>query len=505
MDPLEEANYSLFREILLYLFVILLYASAVKFLWNRHNRHRLFRNRDIPGPQPSILLGNLDELQSSPVPHDILSLWLRKYGNVFGYFIGEMPHLVVKDLDMLKKILIADFNVFNNRPFAFDVSPYDKSLLGLRDERWKEVRNILAKIFRTKKIKGMTDIINQKVNITVDIIAKKTENNEMFNIYELMQGLSVDVIADCALAMKTNCQENPQDVFFNMVRDTFKHVQNRAIKFAMMFPFISQYMVHLHKYSTAGKMTSYILSNLRKVISERRENPEFGREDILQLIMNHENGNGQEMKITDEEILANSFIFLVAGFETTANALSFTIDLLIKHPDIQERLYQEIADARNDEYDTIQSLQYLDQVINESLRIYPPATLFTSRKCNMDYRVGSITIPKGTAVVVPVWDIHHDPNLWPNPSKFDPERFSPANKASLNTMAYMPFGSGRRSCIGNKFAISEIKLVLFRLLKEFKFEICEKTEDPLTFVCSTTVIGPANGVYVRAIPRHEVI
>lgn len=148
-------------------------------------------------------------------------------------------------------------------------------------------------------------------------------------------------------------------------------------------------------------------------------------------------------------------------------------------------------------------LQYLDQVITESLRIYPPATLFTSRECNQDYRVGSITIPKGTAVVAPVWDIHHDPDLWPHPFEFDPDRFSPENKMSIHKMAYMPFGLGRRNCIGSHFALSEAKLVLFRLLKRFKFEASENTENPLTFVCTTAVIGPANGVHVRAVPRPE--
>ncbi|GBN00401.1 hypothetical protein AVEN_257798-1 [Araneus ventricosus] len=137
------------------------------------------------------------------------------------------------------------------------------------------------------------------VNITVDIITKKTENNEVFDIYELMQGLSVDVIADCALAMKTNCQENPQDTFFNMVRDTFKHVQNGAIKFAVMFPSIGKYMVHLHRYSTAGQMTRFVLNSLKKVISERHENLEFERVDLLQLMMdNREDGK------------SSSFLFL---------------------------------------------------------------------------------------------------------------------------------------------------------------------------------------------------
>ncbi|GBM84643.1 Cytochrome P450 3A43 [Araneus ventricosus] len=92
----------------------------------------------------------------------------------------------------------------------------------------------------------------------------------------------------------------------------------------------------------------------------------------------------------------------------------------------------------------------------------------------MDCQVGSITIHKATGVVVPVWDNHHDPDLWSNPCKFDPDRFSPANKASVKRMEYIPFGLGKRNCIGNIFAISEVKIAIFRLLNEFKFEACEK-------------------------------
>ncbi|CAL1268349.1 unnamed protein product, partial [Larinioides sclopetarius] len=146
-------------------------------------------------------------------------------------------------------------------------------------------------------------------------------------------------------------------------------------------------------------------------------------------------------------------------------------------------------------------LQYLDQVFTESLRLYPPVTGFISRICSEDYQVGSITIPKGAVVQAPVWDIHHNPELWPEPWKFDPDRFAPENKTSLNSMAYMPFGIGRRNCIGSRFAQAEAKLAIFRLVKKFRFEPCEKTDDPLPLICPSVIINPANGVYLKAVPR----
>ncbi|GBN23205.1 Cytochrome P450 3A28 [Araneus ventricosus] len=122
-----------------------------------------------------------------------------------------------------------------------------------------------------------------------------------------------------------------------------------------------------------------------------------------------------------------------------------------------------------------------------------------------DYQVGSITIPKGAVVQAPIWDIHHDPELWPDPWKFDPNRFSPGNKAFLNSMAYMPFGIGRRNCIAEKFALTEAKLAIFRLVKKFRFEACEKTDDPLPLVCLTAITNPAGGVYLRAVPRSNTL
>jgi len=193
----------------------------------------------------------------------------------------------------------------------------------------------------------------------------------------------------------------------------------------------------------------------------------------------------------------------LAGYETTATALAYTFYLLVKHPDVQERLYEEIHEAEDDSYATIQSLQYLDQVFSEALRIYPPVTGFISRACNEEYQIESFTLPKGCIVLAPVWDIHHDPDLWPDPWKFNPDRFSPCNKGAIKNMSYLPFGVGPRNCVGARLAQLEAKLVLFKLLKQVKLEACERTEEKLDLLCHTVITIPKNGVWVRAVPRSS--
>ncbi|GFY41929.1 thromboxane-A synthase, partial [Trichonephila inaurata madagascariensis] len=204
-------------EVFLTLLVVL--ASSFGFVilrWaiNRHQRLKLLKRYGIPGPEPSFLSGNMDQLKSEPTPNDLITSWLKKYGNVFGYYLGEIPYVVVNDLEMLKQMFIKDFNVFTNRQeMHLDVSPLNKTILALKDKRWKEVRSLLTPTFSSGKIKLMTNIVDKKVDVTVAEVSKKAEKNEMFDMYELVQGLTLDVIADCALAMKTHCQENPKDIF----------------------------------------------------------------------------------------------------------------------------------------------------------------------------------------------------------------------------------------------------------------------------------------------------
>ncbi|GBM53404.1 Cytochrome P450 3A41 [Araneus ventricosus] len=468
---------------------------------NRRKRHNLFKRCGIPGPEPAFWTGNLKEIKSKPTPNETITAWLKKYGNIFGYFNGELPFVVVKDLEMLKQIFIKDFHVFCNRPFVMDISPLNRTLIGLKGTRWKEVRSILTPNFSTGKIKLLSHIVSRKVDITVDVVTKKAEKGEIFDMHEVVQALTLDVIADCALAMKTRCQDNPQDIFLTSVRSYFHHAHNSVLEYAIMFPSVKYIMSFLNKFMTAGQMTNLIVDSVNKAISERRKNPEVKSMDFLQMMLDHRGNDGTAVGLSDEEIVANSYLFILGGYESTATSLAYTFYLLAKHPEIQDKLYEEIKKAEDDSYITVQSLPYLNQMLTESLRLYPPITGFINRECSEDYQVGSITIPKGAVVQAPVWDIHHDPELWPDPWTFDPNRFSPENKASLNSMAYMPFGIGRRNCIAAQFALSEAKLTIFKLVKKFRFEACEKTDDPLTLICPAVITTPANGVHLRAVPR----
>ncbi|CAL1278466.1 unnamed protein product [Larinioides sclopetarius] len=193
------------------------------------------------------------------------------------------------------------------------------------------------------------------------------------------------------------------------------------------------------------------------------------------------------LELSIDELVAQSVIFFTAGHDTTASTLAFATYFLALDQDIQDRLRTEVDSAveENDgelTYESIQSMKYLDNIISETLRIYPVAVRL-ERHTEADYKLGDtgITIPKGMLVSIPIFAIHRDPKLWPDPEKFNPERFTPEERAKRDPYSYIPFGAGPRNCVGMRFALMQIKVCLAHIISNFKISRCPQTKVPLEF------------------------
>jgi cytochrome P450 len=206
------------------------------------------------------------------------------------------------------------------------------------------------------------------------------------------------------------------------------------------------------------------------------------RDDYIQNMVEHEQSyisnkqkdskdeDGTKMKntLTNAEILAQAVLFLFAGYDTTGSTLTLISYNLACNPEIQEKLIEEVDNCVEKHgcinYDTVFDNQYLDMVIEENMRMYPPATRI-DRICNKDYEFEGLKIPKGQLVTIPIWALHHDPDIYPDPYKFNPDRFNEENKKKRPNEAYIPFGNGPRSCIGkNKITSLKEKSILIFLL-----------------------------------------
>lgn len=215
----------------------------------------------------------------------------------------------------------------------------------------------------------------------------------------------------------------------------------------------------------------------------------------------HEQFNGDDVsKLTDEEIIGQCLVFLLAGYETSSNTLGYITYYLALNQEVQDKLREEITSAVKTNpdsslYDLAHSIEYLDCVINETLRLNPPLAQL-SRECVEDYDFKGIRIPAGFEVTVPVYSLHRDPVAWSDPERFDPERFLSPAKDNRHPYQFMPFGLGPRSCVGMRFALMEIKITLVKFLLKYRVVRSPETQVPLKIVAGITLIAK-DGVHVQ--------
>ncbi|GIY51311.1 cytochrome P450 3A8 [Caerostris extrusa] len=210
-----------------------------------------------------------------------------------------------------------------------------------------------------------------------------------------------------------------------------------------------------------------------------------------------------------DELVGQCVIFFLAGYDTTASTLSYASYSLALNPEVQTKIVEEMRQVLSKTkgeltYEALQEMKYLDNVISETLRLYPPATEHKNVMCarlersaDADCKLGNtgITITKGMLITIPNYAIHRDPTLFPNPEKFDPDRFTTEERAKRDQYAYLPFGAGPRNCVGMRFALMEVKVCLAFVVANFEILRCSETKVPLDYH-----LGPG-----LLIPKHLVL
>ncbi|KAK2841991.1 hypothetical protein Q5P01_012191 [Channa striata] len=468
---------------------------------------------------------------------------IRTHGRVCGYYLGRRAVVVVADPDMLRQVMVRDFSNFPNRmSIRFATKPMTDCLLMLRSERWKRVRSILTPSFSAAKMKEMVPLINTATDSLMRNLNVYAESGEAFDIHRCFGCFTMDVIASVAFATQVDSQNNPDDPFVRHAQMFFSFSFFRPIMlFFIAFPFVAAPLVGLIPNKRRDQMNHFFISIIHKIIQQREEQPpEQRRRDFLQLMLDartsrecvsmenfdteldHTNQHTQssvsdqdndqthprrlqKKTMTEDEIVGQAFVFLLAGYETSSNTLAFTCYLLATHPECQRKVQQEVDDFftrhESPDYTNVQELKYLDMVICEALRLYPPGFRF-ARDIERDCVVNGQLLPKGATLEIPAGFLHYDPEHWPEPERFIPERFTAEAKASRHPFVYLPFGAGPRNCVGMRLAQLEIKMALVHLFCRFNVVACSETKVPLELKSSST-LGPKNGIFVK-ITRRDI-
>jgi len=478
---------------------------------------RYFKKMGVQGPFAWPVVGNMmTMIKKGFMEAD--AAWSKEYGRVVGIFEGPTPVLYISDPDLVQQILIKDFHIFSNRRALFAGDDIvDNFLITLNGDHWRHVRHLLAPTFSTGKLKKMTSDVNDCAKLLVDNLLKMAANGKAIDMKDRCGQFTMDVIARTSFGIEIDTMKNPNSPFVFHAKRLFENGLTRLAFVVFIFlPFLRPVLRKLHLSLLDETSLQFFKNVVVKAINERKQE-QLQRTDFLQLMLNAHNdkevtdnesigSNGAEHSfssdkkgLTENEILAQAILFLLAGYETTASTLAFVTHCLALNPDCQEKLYTEIESVIGNtteiDFDLINKLTYMDQCIKETQRLYPIISR-TDRQAVKDTSIAGIPIPKGMTVGIQIYTIQHDPLLWPDPYKYDPERFSAESVANHHPMQFLPFSLGPRMCIGMRLALLDMKVALVHLVKTFRFVRCSETEVPIQFK-KMGLLQAKNGVKLK--------
>ncbi|KAL6482511.1 hypothetical protein MHYP_G00105910 [Metynnis hypsauchen] len=327
-----------------------------------------------------------------------------------------------------------------------------------------------------------------------------------FPVGRLFGAYSMDVITSSAFSVDIDSLNKPNDPFVTNVKKILDFDFLKPVfLITVLFPFTVPLLEKMNVAFFPTSATDFFCAVLQKIKAERVAKDHKSRVDFLQLMVDSQTPEKVEAQqgLSDHEILSQSISFIFAGYETSSSTLSFFFYNMATNPETMKKLQEEIdrtfPDKTPAQYDAVMSMEYLDAALDETLRLYPVAAR-TDRVAKKTVEINGVNIPKGTAVMIPIYPLHRDPEYWPDPDTFNPERFFKENKESIDPYMYIPFGAGPRNCIGMRFALVSMKLAIVEILQRFDVSVCDEMKIPLE-LGKDAFLSPKDPIKLRFTPR----
>ncbi|XP_025263420.1 cytochrome P450 6a2-like [Camponotus floridanus] len=473
------------------------------------SNYDFWKSCGIRGPKPKPVFGNFKDiaLNNKFIGDYLLEIYNKyKDESVIGIFTGMTPILIVKNPDLIKDVLIKDFSKFadrgNSPPVSEKVDPLSQHLAALEPKKWRPLRTCLSPVFTSSKLKEMFLLISKCADHLEQYIEKLVSKNEPIECREVAAKYTTDVIGTCAFGIEMNALSDENSEFRKIGKMLFMPTWKNNLRLN-----IRRYMPQLYKifsYMIPQTEVTQFFTRLVMDTMNYRETNNIIRHDIIDALRELKKNPDKmgDIEMTDGLITSQVFVFFAAGFETSSSVISHALYELALNQQIQDMLREEIQEyvkhGNNLTYEKIKKMNYLDKVFKETLRKYPTGT-HLSRKSMSSYTFNNTTfnIPKDQMIWIPMFAIHRDPDIYPKPDVFDPERFNDEAVQARHPMHYLPFGDGPRNCIGARFAIYQTKIGLVRIVQNYKVEVCDKTQIPYIIDPKAPVLAPKHGIHLR--------
>ncbi|XP_055684921.1 cytochrome P450 6a22-like [Lutzomyia longipalpis] len=444
--------------------------------------------RGVAHIPPTFPFGNIRQVGRTLHSAELMKSVYEKFkgsGHPFvGIFYFTRPVAVVTNLNLVRDILVRNFVQFNDRGVYSNPvdDPLSTHLFSLEGEKWREIRRTVAPLFSPARIKTFHESIWEVASRLSLCIGTKTFQGKTLNVSDLAARYVIDAIGHCVFGINPSALDDDSAPLHTISQKIFTLTPLQMLRHLFMQSFGS-IARKFHMKLTKNEVTDFFFSLHRTQLGSSSD---CTQPNCFMKLLNILQKDG---KLSDNQVIAQAFIFFVAGFETSAITIAYCLYELAWNQSIQERLRNEVVENMEENgtlsWDAINRMTLLSAVVNETLRKYPPGGNFL-RVAREDVKVDERVIESGTLVVIPLYGIHRDGDIYENPLDFNPDR----PELTHHSCTFMPFGDGPRHCIGRRFALHQIKLAISVLLCHRRFSPAPGTIHTVELAKNTVLLAP---------------
>ncbi len=445
------------------------------------------RVQHAPGPQPRVPGAGLKLLLQD---QRRFVETLAGYGDVSCWpLIGALRVYLVNHPAYVQDVLVKQRAALGKHPLEVEILQrvLGNGLVTNQGADHKRQRKLMQPAFHMRRL---TQYAQTMVDYTQRML-DTWQPGQLRDIAADMETLTLEIVVQVLFsASVSDAEARSVGIALDRMQDDLLHLSRFPIPWPAWLPLpINRRIQH---------ETSVIDEVVLRVINERRGQPN-PPDDLLTMLLAARYDDGSTMSI--EQVRDEVITVFLAGQETTASALTWIFYLLAQHPAAAARLYAEVdavLGQRPPTFADLPQLTWTEQVIKEALRLYPPSWLLSLRTAVEPVTVGGVTIEPGSIIMISPLLLHHDARWWPDPERFDPDRFTPEAERARLRHAFMPFGAGDRSCIGSAFAMAEMQLVLATVAQRVRFSLYPHQQ---VRAATHITLGPAGSVWLQIEPR----
>ncbi|XP_028367309.1 cytochrome P450 4B1-like isoform X1 [Phyllostomus discolor] len=485
---------------------LILVLGFLKLIGLLMRRQFLTRAMDsFPGPPTHWFFGHAHEMQQTGSLDKVVS-WAHEFPHAHPLWYGQfLGFLNIYEPEYAKAVYS------RGDPKAPDVYDFflpwiGKGLLVLQGPKWFQHRKLLTPGFHYDVLKPYTMVFAESTNAMLDKWEEKARENKSFDIFGDVGHMALDTLMKCTFGKGHSSLSHRDSNYYEAVKDLTLLMQQRIESFQYHNDFIYRLTAHGRRFLRACQVahdhTDQVIRERKAALEDEKEQEKIQNRrhlDFLDILLGARDESG--IKLSDRDLRAEVDTFMFEGHDTTTSGISWFLYCMALYPEHQHRCREEICQILGSrdsfQWEDLAKMNYLTMCIKESLRLYPPVPQVYRQLSKPVTFVDGRTLPAGSLISLHIYALHRNSAVWPDPEVFDPLRFSPENVAGRHPFAFIPFSAGPRNCIGQQFAMNEMKVVTALCLRRFEFAL-DPLRPPIKLL--QLILCSKNGIYLHLSP-----